>query len=195
MGLFDVLNTPYVILVVLLLFSFLPPILFLIWTRNTERYGREQWHVVLKVFIWGAVFAILIAVFISTILMFLYSRFVPVYVVLGGDPTVQTLVLALIIAPFVEEGAKALGVYTAWYAVSEVEDGIVYGAASGFGFSATENLVYGVAALIAGGPALSITVIVIRSISSTFLHASATSVSGYGIGKHMVLGGRQRVLP
>ncbi len=195
MGLFDVLNTPYAILIILLLFSFLPPLIFLIWTRNTERYGREPWHVVIKVFIWGAVFAVLIAAVISTALMFLYSRFVPVYMALGADPTVELLVLALVVAPFVEEATKALGIYTAWYAVSEVEDGIVYGAASGFGFSATENLFYGVAALIAGGPTLSITVIVVRSISSTFLHASATSVTGYGIGRHMVLGGKKKVLP
>jgi len=191
----SLLETPGFILVVLLLFAFIPPIAFLIWTRNSEKYAREPWLLVFKVFLWGAVFAVIIAVLIESILVSIYGRVVPVYVAFGNDPTIQSLVLAMIIAPFVEEGAKALGIYTASYAINEVQDGIVYGAASGFGFSATENLLYGFAAFLAFDPRTAIVLIVLRSISSTLLHASATSVTGLGVGKHLALGGRHRVAP
>lgn len=195
MGLLDAINTPPVILAVLLVFSFLPPIIFLVWTRNTERYGREPWLVVIKIFLWGAVFAVIIAIVLSMLLMAAYNTIAPVYVALGSEQTIQTIVLALIIAPFVEEGAKAIGVYGAAYNINQVQDGIVYGAASGFGFSATENLFYGTVVLVTYGPTLSISLIVMRSVSSTLLHASATSTTGYGIGKNIVSKGRYRVMP
>lgn len=195
MGLLDFLNTPYAVVVVLLIFAFLPPMAFLIWVRNTERYGREPWFAVIKVFVWGAVFAVIISIFLSLGLTWLYNRFAPAYVILGSEQTLESLVVVLVVAPFVEEGAKAIGVYTTAYNINEVEDGIVYGAASGLGFSATENLFYGIAALVMLGPAGSITLIVVRSISSTLLHASATSTTGLGIGKSLVSGGKNRVAP
>jgi len=195
MGLLEVLNTTPVVLTILLLFSFLPPVMFLVWVRNTERYGREPWAVVIKMFLWGAVFAVIIAIVLSLLLAVAYNTIVPVYVALGNQQTLQTIVLALVIAPFVEEGAKAIGVFGATFNINQVQDGIVYGASSGLGFSATENLFYGVAVLIAMGPALSISLIVLRSVSSTLLHASATSAVGYGIGKNVVSKGRYRVLP
>ncbi len=195
MGLLEVLNTPPVVLSVLLLFSFLPPVMFLIWVRNTERYRREPWPVVIKMFLWGAVFAVIIAIVLSLLLAVAYDSVVPVYVALGDQQTLQTIVLALVIAPFVEEGAKAVGVYGATYNINQVQDGIVYGASSGLGFSATENLFYGVVVLVAMGPTMSISLIVLRSVSSTLLHASATSATGYGIGKSVVTGGRTRVIP
>jgi len=195
MGLLDFLNTPYAVVAILLIFAFLPPIIFLIWVRNTERYGREPWFAVVKVFVWGAVFAVVIAIFLSLALTWLFNRFAPPYVILGSEQTLESLVVVLVIAPFVEEGAKAVGIYTTAYNINEVEDGIVYGAASGLGFSATENLFYGIAALVTLGPAGSITLIVVRSISSTLLHASATSTTGLGVGKSLVSGGKNRVAP
>ncbi len=46
---------------VLVLFAFLPPILFAVWIRNTERYGREPWWAIARAFLWGAVFAVIVA--------------------------------------------------------------------------------------------------------------------------------------
>ncbi len=182
-------------LLVLILFAFFPPILFLVWIRNTERFGREPWLVVIKVFLWGAVFAVIIAIILNAVFFTLFTEAVPVYVLFGSEQTLQTFLLAVVIAPFVEEAAKAVGVYGSAFSINEAEDGIVYGAASGLGFSATENLVYGLTALFILGPQASITLIVLRSVSSTLLHASATSATGYGIGKKIVSGGRRRVAP
>jgi len=195
MGLLDFLNTPYAVVIVLLLFAFLPPILFLIWVRNTERYGREPWFAVIKVFVWGAVFAVIISVILTLALTWLYNKFAPAYDILGTEQTLFSILVVLVVAPFVEEAAKALGIYTTSYNINEPEDGIVYGAASGLGFSATENLFYGIAALVTLGPTGSITLIVVRSISSTLLHASATSTTGLGVGRNMVSEGKVRVAP
>ena len=64
---------------------------------------------------------------------------------LAAGATVAIVVGAVIIAPFVEEFLKALGMMRAGVKeeVDEVEDGLVYGAACGLGFAATENLMYG----------------------------------------------------
>ena len=195
MGLEELLTSPSVVLSVLLLFSFLPPILFLIWVRNSERFAREPWFAVIKVFVWGAIFAVIIAILLSWGASWLYDRYAPPYVLFGTKQTIETFVLVLVIAPFVEEGAKAIGIYTASFNITEVEDGLVYGAASGLGFSATENLFYGVAAMVTLGPAVSVQLIMLRSVSSTLLHASATSATGFGIGRNAVSNGRYRVLP
>ena len=195
MGLLDFFGTPQAFIIILLLFSFLPPILFLIWTRNTERYGREPWLIVIKVFVWGAVFSVIVAVFVSAALFQIYTSVAPAYVLFGSKQTLEALVLAVVIAPFVEEAAKALGVLGATAYMNRVQDGIVYGAASGLGFSATENLFYGVAFLVEFGPRASIMLVIVRSVSSTLLHASATSATGYGMGKRAVSGGATRVMP
>ena len=169
---------------VLVLFSFLPPVLFVIWIRNTEKYGREPWGMIVGMFMWGAIFAVIIGAILSLIVLVLFEVATPVEQVLAQrftDPA--TILLALVIAPFTEEFAKAFGVLRRSFVIREPEDGFVYGATSGLGFSATENLLYGVAAFVVGGFPASLVVVAVRSISSSFLHASATSVTGYGIAR------------
>src|SRR6266540_1778301 len=99
------------------------------------------------------------------------------------DPTIA--IGALVVAPIAEEAAKGLGVQAGRPETQALLDGLVYGAAAGLGFSATENLLYGVEALVNpnGGASASLLVIAIRSFSSSFLHASSTAVLGYGIAK------------
>src|SRR2546428_814057 len=65
------------------------------------------------------------------------------------------------------------------------------------GFSATENLVYALAALLVPGvgPSGSLVVVAVRSFSSTFLHASSTAVMGYGLAKSWLSGRPWAVFP
>ena len=182
--------------VVLVLFSFLAPAIFVVWIRNTERYGREPWGPIVGMFLWGAIFAVIIGAFLSLIFLILFSAATPVEAILSrrfADPT--TILLALVIAPFTEEFAKAFGVLRRSFVIREPEDGFVYGATSGLGFSATENLLYGAAAFAVGGLVASLVAIAIRSISSSFLHASATSLTGYGIARNRLWGSRYSALP
>ena len=53
------------------------------------------------------------------------------------------LLLSVIIAPIIEELSKALGLRLIKNQIFELEDGLIYGAVAGFGFAATENLIYG----------------------------------------------------
>ena len=181
---------------VLILFAFLPPIFFAMWIRNTERYGREPWWAIARAFLWGAVFAVIIGATLSLVLVFLIENVTPVYEILarrGFDP--GTIVLALVVAPFTEELAKAFGVWRTSGTIREPEDGLVYGATCGLGFSATENLLYGVWALTTAGLEAFLVLIAVRSVSSSLLHASATSLSGYGIARRKLWGPRFSVLP
>src|SRR3989304_2293179 len=134
------------ILVILAVSAFVPPLVFLAIVRRTERDGREPGTGVLRTFFWGAIFAVVIAAILELLLFAVYNRIGPVYLFIGEDASV--LVLALLIAPFAEEFAKGVGVYLAAPMIDEPEDGLVYGAAAGVGFGATENRVYGVAALL-----------------------------------------------
>src|SRR5947208_7460320 len=73
------------------------------------------------------------------------------------DPDVVSLVVgAAIVAPIVEEAAKGLGVRAGRPEIQKLLDGLVYGAAAGLGFSATENLFYGIARLLESGPTASL---------------------------------------
>jgi len=183
-------------IIIFVVAAFLPPLLYLIWIRNTERYGKEPWGTMLKTFFWGAIIAVFIAIFLSLILLYIYqiglSR---IYVSYGQNPTLDLLFLAVIIAPFSEEFAKGLGVYTARNDITEEEDGLVYGAACGLGFAATENLMYGVIAFSQASWVGFFTLIIIRSIASALLHASATSMMGYGVGKTILWREKFNVLP
>lgn len=181
---------------VLVLFSFLPPIVFVVWIRNTERYGREPWGMIVGMFLWGAIFAVIIGAVLSLIFLLLFQAATPIEQILArrfSDPA--TILLAIVIAPFTEEFAKAFGVLRRSFVIREPEDGFVYGATSGLGFSATENLLYGVAAFVVGGIGVSLLVIAVRSVSSSFLHASATSLTGYGIARNRLWGPRYSAIP
>ncbi len=189
-------GSAWMLYIVLFVVAFAPSVAYIIWIRNTEYYEREPWTRIFAVFIWGAVFGVILALLFSYILIFLFDVVAPegVYSAVEGNEYYYGFLLAVIIAPFAEEAAKGLGVYTAGRDLDEVEDGLVYGAAVGLGFAATENLLYEYNALALGIGAF-IATAVIRSISSALLHASATSITGYGIGRRKIWGSRYRVIP
>lgn len=181
-------DSPYFLLV-LLVSAFTMPLIFMAWIRNTARHGREPWRFVLKAFAWGAVFSVIIAIIFSLVLAVTLGQIGPLNEFLARrftDPDIALLVVGVVIvAPIVEEAAKGLGVRAGRPEIQGLRDGLVYGAAAGLGFSATENLLYGINALLDpdGGTTASLAVIAIRSFSSSFLHASASAVVGYGLAK------------
>jgi len=163
--------------VVLLFLSFLPPLLYTIWMRNRERYNREQWIPIFLCFLWGATIAVVAAFILEVIfeLPFTYS---------SSDAGTTPFLAAVVIAPVVEEFTKplALRLKTVKRNLDEFEDGLIYGAVAGLGFSATENLLYGYNFLSEGIVAF-LVLIAIRSFGGCLLHASATALTGYGYGK------------
>lgn len=190
-------------LAVMVVSAFALPLVFVWWIRNTPRYGREPIRTVLRVFGWGAIISLVIAgvlefafiglaMQIPLLYSYLASRFTTI------DPAV--VFGFLVAAPLIEEASKALGVRSIRRKINAPADGLVYGATAGLGFSAMENLLYGVSAylvLIQQGlnPSGSLLVIALRSVSSSLLHASSTATTGFGLAKSWLLNRRYGWLP
>jgi len=161
----------------IVLVALVPSLYYLVRTRNSERYAREPYLRLLAVFGYGAISAVVVSLVLEIIIIGNLSRFERLYTL--GD---INFLGAVVVAPIVEEAAKAMGVVFVVGYFARAEDGLVYGVAAGLGFAATENLLYEVSALEAGVIAYFATAL-IRTISSTLLHASATGVTGLGLGR------------
>ena len=174
------------------LIAFIPAYMYLKSIRNTEKYDREPWEALRIAFAWGAISGVFLAIVLSALgvplLIFLLADLT--------DPSVHdilpVIVGAVIVAPIVEEFAKPLVMFqnqTIRREINELEDGIVYGAACGLGFGATENVMYGLTeGLAAAGFAGMAFLIVIRTVSSILLHLVTTSYTGHGIARYMLNG-------
>jgi RsiW-degrading membrane proteinase PrsW (M82 family) len=68
----------------------------------------------------------------------------------GPSPELELLLLAVVIAPIVEEVVKALGLFAFRKRLTELENGMIYGAAIGLGFAAAENVLYFGDAILTG---------------------------------------------
>ena len=160
--------------------AFLPPIIYSVWIRNTEKYNRERWRSIFLCFLWGATISVVAAIILEYILNFSITPSI-------DDEDYLNLIAVVIIAPFVEEFSKplALRLKRIRREISEPEDGLIYGAVAGLGFSATENLLYGWS-FMKEGLLFFIVLISIRSIGACLLHASATAWTGYGYGKTII---------
>ncbi len=176
--------------IVMAVSSFAIPLIFVWWVRNTPRYGREPMRVVLHVFGWGAFVSVVIALILELLLTAAAMEIGPLNAYLASHFAMKPADVFgfLIAAPFVEEAAKGLAVRTARLSMHSPSDGLVYGAAAGFGFSAMENLLYGLSYWVLAtqqgvDPTGSLLLIVVRSFSSSLFHASASAAVGYGIAK------------
>jgi RsiW-degrading membrane proteinase PrsW (M82 family) len=161
----------------LVFLSFLPPLIYTIWIRNTERCHRQQWFSIFLCFLWGATIAVIAALILETVLEMPLR-----YSFSSGD--IRPFLLAIVIAPVVEEFTKplALRLRSVKNQLSELEDGLIYGAVAGLGFSATENLLYGYS-FLSEGFVIFLALMAMRSFGGCLLHASATALTGYGFGK------------
>src|SRR6266550_1969955 len=164
----DLASSP-LFLLVLVLSAFSLPLIFLVWIRNTARYGREPWSTVLKTFAWGAVFSVIIALVFSLVLILTLGQIQSLndfFARRFADP--GTAIGVLIVAPVVEEAAKGVGARAGRRQTQSRTDGLVSG---------------------------SLIVVAVRSFSSTFLHASSTAVFGYGLAKSWLTGNTWALLP
>jgi RsiW-degrading membrane proteinase PrsW (M82 family) len=166
--------------IILMLFSFIPPVVYVIWIRNTERYHPEPWVAVFTAFVWGGTLAIVASLFLEILLNISLATTIKEYSLL-------IFMLVVVVAPVVEEFTKplAMGLQIVRRELQELEDGLIYGAAAGLGFSATENLFYAHGFWDEGWMVF-IVLISLRTIGACLLHASATAMTGYGIGKAFI---------
>lgn len=162
--------------------AFLPPVIYLMFVRNVERIDREPWGRVFAVFFYGALVSVLIALGLEAAFHTDYQREYEI----KGFALTDALLLVVVVAPLVEEFSKGLAVRIARRHINELEDGIIYGAAAGLGFSATENIIYELHALQTDGTTAFLWLALVRSITACFLHATATGLVGYGLARHYV---------
>lgn len=171
--------------------SVIPPIIYLIWVRQSEVRRREPAADLLRAFLFGATVSIGAAFLIESGIALLLFSGNPFSRVMWGLDSIsaelQLFLLAVIIAPVVEELVKAAGLGTVFRNLTEIENGIIYGAAVGLGFAAIENILYLGDALVTGLEIFIVTAVT-RAISSTLLHASATGVAGYGVARYKLAG-------
>lgn len=156
----------------------LQAVVYLLFIRAVDLYERESLLYVIPVFVWGFTVAVAVAFVFNTLAEITLST-------VASRQTVN-FVTAVFVAPPVEECSKGLALFLAFgvsYLASRkrgaiefsgVMDGIVYGAAVGFGFSIAEDLLY----YAQFGPET----FVVRRIFGGFGHAAFTSLTGVGIG-------------
>lgn len=169
----------------LLSLAFLPSVIYLVWIRYAENYKSRSWKKLAVSFSWGAVFSVIYAIILSMLLVgFISLPAIQRRYEFLADETVRTLILVCVIAPFVEEFTKVLGIFSVRDSLTDKNSGLIFGASAGLGFAATENLMYESSTYLAEGFGTAfISIVVLRGISSTLLHGSASAVAGYGITK------------
>jgi RsiW-degrading membrane proteinase PrsW (M82 family) len=153
----------------------IPMIVFLIAVWWLDRYDREPIWLVGLTFLWGGVGAIA-----GALLTGIPSSFILKLAVGAGLANTLSPVL---IAPLTEEPVKALILFLVVRSrhFDNVTDGFVYGAAAGLGFGMTENFLY-FSMVAKGGLAPWVTTVVIRTLFSAVMHASATATVGASLG-------------
>jgi protease PrsW len=149
-----------------------------------DRYEPEPAGFLAIAFGWGAAVATLVAYGVNTGAAALFDRW--------GLP--ESLV-AVLVAPFVEESMKALGPALLLLLIrrefSGITDGIVYCGLSAVGFAMVENILYlgghGYAAGAeqygrATGAQMLIAIFIVRIFLTGFAHPLFTSMTGIGLG-------------
>lgn len=159
---------------------FLPPLLFMGWVRRRERHDREPFFAVLGIFAYGATLGVAAALFFSTAVL--------------ASSSASLFAAAVIVAPIVEEATKGFGLRFARRHITEREDGLVYGAAAGLGFAATETFLYGMSELLESDLQGALGLVLVRTFSSMLLHASSSALLGFGYSLLLLHKGRRPFL-
>ncbi|MCU7727192.1 PrsW family intramembrane metalloprotease [Actinoplanes sp. KI2] len=158
-----------------------------------DRYEPEPVRYLAFCFAWGAAIATAVALFVNTFAAKLFDYW--------GLPDA---LVAVLVAPFIEESMKALGpILLAWRRRSEwsgITDGIVYCGMSALGFAMVENVLYlGKHGYAAGaeeyGPATGLQnlflIFIVRILFTGFAHPLFTSMTGIGLGVSVRSGDRR----
>jgi len=155
----------------------LPLLIFLRVLSGIDRFEREPTRYVIAAVLWGAVPAVILGLVAQLILG------VPVEVLFGEKSLGSKLIESSLFAPLTEETLKA-GALALIYLFRRREfdgwvDGVVYGAAAGFGFAFVEDCLYLIGSQSWGDW---VALYVLRVFVFGFLHGFWTSLVGIGFG-------------
>ncbi len=144
-----------------------PAIAYLLYIWRKEKVEREPLIGLYAAFSYGFTVSVVLALALSILIIQLLQ-------------IQNAILITILISPTIEEISKLIGVIAIARVrglLNEIDDGIIYGASAGLGFSAFENMMY---AYRATDPIL---VGLLRAISSTAAHAASTAIAGYGYAK------------
>jgi RsiW-degrading membrane proteinase PrsW (M82 family) len=149
-----------------------------------DRYEPEPIRYLAFCFAWGAAIATAVALVVNTSAAWLFAKL-----------DLPDELVAVLVAPFIEESMKALGpLLLFWRRRAEwsgITDGIVYCGLSALGFAMVENVLYlGKHGYAAGaeeyGPASGLTnvfaIFILRILFTGFAHPLFSSMTGIGLG-------------
>ncbi len=154
-------------LLINIILAIVPSLVLLIYFYNKDKQKKEPVSLILKIFIFG-----FISVIPALIIEIVFSQFLP-----GNSGIVSIFFNAFIVAALVEEWIKYKTVFLTVFNNSyfdEIADGIVYTITASLGFALFENIFYST------GPAATL---ILRGVTSVPLHATASGIMGYYIGK------------
>ena len=144
-----------------------PAVILLIYFYNKDKQKKEPVSLVLKIFIFG-----FISVIPAIIIEMLLSWFIP-----DSSQISNILIRSFISAALVEEYIKykTVGLFALPNKnFDEIADGIVYTITVSLGFAVFENIFYSF------GP---VSTLILRGLTAIPLHAFASGIMGYYIGK------------
>lgn len=148
--------------------------IWLIWWL--DRHEKEPWWLLMLVFLWGAFGATTLSIIVSLILD------IPIAALFTG--LTYELAGASVVAPVVEEIAKALPIAVIVLVmrreIDSVLDGIVYGAMAGLGFAFVENILYFLGSMEEGVDVWALTVFM-RTVIFGLNHAFYSGLVGAGL--------------
>ncbi len=136
-----------------------------------DRYEREPAWLLILTFIYGGTLAILGGIIASQVLI-------------SALDITSHQIAASFVAPVTEEPAKGLILVLLLASMSfdNMTDGLLYGAATGLGFAATENFLYFLQAYNEGGETLWWQLVWIRGLFTALMHSSASALLGAALG-------------
>jgi len=164
-----------IIMVLLSLFFSSIPILFYVWfVWWLDHNDREPLALIAVAFLWGALASIVISIVLEVVFA------IPLLLFSEG---VQNAVSYVLLAPIIEELSKSLILFVLFFhrRFNRMLDGIVYGAVVGFGFAASENLLYYISTYFTKGVGVWVIVVILRTMLTAVGHALYTSITGAGV--------------
>lgn len=141
-----------------------------------DRFESEPVGMLVFAFLWGACIATIGAAFLNDIGGYL----------LGGRADEDNHLVAIVVAPVVEESLKILGpLLLLWFRRKEIDgviDGIVYAGLTACGFAFVEDIIYLAGDYAASGEDGLMSTFVVRVLMSPFAHPMFSIWAGIGVG-------------
>ncbi|MFZ5476290.1 MAG: PrsW family intramembrane metalloprotease [Myxococcota bacterium] len=167
---------PIVLLLLSVVCATVPMLVFLAFVWWLDRHDREPIWLFGLTFLWGALGATFLSLMGNETFMGIASAVV--------GPVMGDALGTVIGAPLIEEPMKAFILFAIMFSrhFDNATDGFVYGAAAGLGFGMTENFLYFSNVAMMGDVVGWLMTVVIRTLYSAVMHATASSCVGAMLG-------------